>query len=300
MTRAEPHDSVIRRWTVRSQTLDLGEFPLLMGIVNVTPDSFSDGGSHLSPDAALAQALKLAEDGADILDIGGESTRPGADPVPDEEELRRVVPVIEALRSKTDRWISVDTRKASVARAAVAAGADIINDVSGGAFDPDMPATCAATDAGFVCMHMRGTPLTMRTLATYDDVVTDVVRELEEQTSCLVAAGVVRDRILWDPGIGFAKTAEQNLQLLSRIATLRESGRPVLIGHSRKRFLKSLLGRDVEERLCGTLGVAIAVAEQHADVIRVHDVRETRDTLLAWHAVRGGRIPGLRITWRTP
>jgi dihydropteroate synthase len=140
-------------------------------------------------------------------------------------------------------------------------------------------------------MHMRGTPRTMRDLATYDDVLVDIVRELEGHTARLVAAGVSRDRILWDPGIGFAKTAEQNLRLLSNVAALRASGRPVLIGHSRKRFLKTLLGRDVEERLCGTLGVAIAVAAQHADVIRVHDVRETRDTLVAWRAVMDGRVP---------
>jgi dihydropteroate synthase len=289
MDAPEQHNSPLRHWTVRGKTVALGRVPLLMGIVNVTPDSFSDGGCHATAEAAVAQALKLAEEGADILDIGGESTRPGADLVPEDEELRRVIPVVESLRAKTDRWISIDTRKAVVARAAVAAGADIINDVSGGEFDLEMPATCAATDAGFVCMHMRGTPLTMRDLANYDDVVGDVVRELEQHTSRLVAAGMVRDRVLWDPGIGFAKTAEQNLRLLSNVAALRATGRPVLIGHSRKRFLKSLLGRDVEERLCGTLGVAIAVAEQHADVIRVHDVQATRDTLLAWRTVREGR-----------
>jgi dihydropteroate synthase len=286
-----PLDEITRSWTVRGRVLSLGRFPLLMGIVNATPDSFSDGGSFTNTNAAVDHALQLAEDGADILDIGGESTRPGADPVPADEELRRVVPIIEQLRTRTDRWISIDTMKAEVARAALAAGADIVNDVSGGSFDPDMPAICAGSDAGFVCMHMRGTPRTMRDLATYDDVLVDIVRELEGHTARLVAAGVSRDRILWDPGIGFAKTAEQNLRLLSNVAALRASGRPVLIGHSRKRFLKTLLGRDVEERLCGTLGVAIAVAAQHADVIRVHDVRETRDTLVAWRAVMDGRVP---------
>ncbi len=290
-----PHERLrplLRHWQVRGRDYWLGAFPWLMGIVNATPDSFSDGGQWFAPEAAVAHALQLAEDGAEVLDIGGESTRPGSTPVSPEEELRRVIPVIEGLRGQTDRMISIDTTKAVVAKAALAAGADIVNDVSGCRFDPEMPAVCAASDAGVIVMHMRGTPQTMQTNPTYDNVVAEVLAHLEESASRLIQAGVARERILFDPGIGFGKTPEHNIDLLANVAALRGTGRPVLIGHSRKQFLKRLLGRPVEERLFGTLGVAVAVAQQRADLIRVHDVGPTRDTLLAWRAVIERMPPG--------
>jgi len=280
--------SELLHWKVGDRTLETGDFPLLMGIVNVTPDSFSDGGQFVDRNAAVDHALQLAEDGADILDIGGESTRPGSDLVSANEELRRVVGVIELLRTRTDRLISIDTTKSEVARRALAAGADIVNDISGLTFDAEMPEVCAASDCGVICMHIRGTPQTMQDDPQYDDVVADVSAFLASRLAALESAGISRERIATDPGIGFGKTAQHNVELLSHVADLRSLGRPVVIGHSRKRFLAKVLGRPVEERMFGTIGVAISVAAQGADMIRVHDVRETRDALLAWHATRPG------------
>lgn len=282
-------DSDTLPWRFGEYSLELGRFPLVMGIVNVTPDSFSDGGEFLATDAAVEHALQLAEDGADILDIGGESSRPGSDPVSQDEELRRVVGVISKLRSQTDRLISIDTTKAAVARQSLAAGADIVNDISGLTFEPEIVDVCAETDCGVICMHILGTPQTMQNEPTYDDVVSEVCGFLSERLTHLESRGIARHRIVTDPGIGFGKTAQHNVELLSNIAKLRSLGRPVLIGHSRKRFLSKVLGRPVEERLAGTLGVAIAAASQSADIIRVHDVRETKDALLAWHAIVDGR-----------
>lgn len=268
----------------------VGEFPLLMGIVNVTPDSFSDGGRLGSVAAAVDHALHLAEQGADILDVGGESTRPGAQSVPAGEELRRAIPVIERLSQRTQIPISIDTSKAEVAREALAAGATIVNDVSGLTFDPAIVDVCAAAECGVVCMHLRGTPQTMQQDLRYDDVVSEVAGYLAGRVAALSAAGVHRDRIVVDPGIGFGKTAEHNLQILAAIGRLRAQGRPVLVGHSRKSFLKKLLGRPIDERLSGTIGVAIAAAMQSVDLLRVHDVGPVRDALLAWHAV-AARVP---------
>jgi len=259
-----------------------------MGIVNVTPDSFSDGGNFLAAQSAVEHALKLVEDGADILDIGGESTRPGAEPVSQDEELRRVVDVIAQLRPRTDRLISIDTTKAEVARLALAAGADIVNDISGLTFEPEIVDVCAGSDCGVICMHIRGTPQTMQDDPVYDDVVSEVCTFLSDRLADLESRGVTPERVVTDPGIGFGKTAQHNVELLSNIAQLRALGRPVLIGHSRKRFLAKVLGRPVEERMAGTLGVAIAAASQSADIIRVHDVQQTKDALLAWHAIRNG------------
>jgi dihydropteroate synthase len=257
-----------------------------MGIVNVTPDSFSDGGKFLAQGAAVRQALQLAEDGADILDIGGESTRPGAERVSVDEELRRVVGVISELRPQTDRLISIDTTKAEVAQQALAAGADIVNDISGLTFDPAMPDVCAESDCGVIAMHILGNPQTMQNDPQYDDVVADVTIWLQQRLDDLSQRGIRAERIALDPGIGFGKTADHNVELLSGISTLRSLGRPVLIGHSRKRFLAKVLGRPVEERSAGTIGVAIAAAEQHADMLRIHDVRSTKDALLAWQTCR--------------
>jgi dihydropteroate synthase len=272
-------------WQCGDQTFQLGGFPLIMGIVNVTPDSFSDGGNFLERNAAVDHALQLDEDGADILDIGGESTRPNAEKVSVAEELRRVVDVVAQVRQATDRLISIDTTKAEVARQALAAGADIVNDISGLTFEPEIVDVCAESDCGVICMHILGTPQTMQADPHYDNVVTEVCDFLSARLGALEQAGIAQNRVVNDPGIGFGKTAQHNVDLLSNIGSLRSLDRPVLIGHSRKRFLAKVLGRPVEERIFGTIGVAIAVASQGADMIRVHDVRETRDSLLAWNAI---------------
>lgn len=267
-----------REWTSPS-------LPRLMGILNVTPDSFSDGGRFNRQDAAVAHGVQLAQDGADILDVGGESTRPGATPVDVDEELRRVVPVIERLATAVDIPISIDTMKGRVAREALAAGAEIVNDVSAGRTDPELLAACAESDCGVILMHMQGTPQTMQAEPRYDDVVAEVHEFLLERLAACEQQGIDRRRVVFDPGVGFGKTAEHNLQLLTHIADLRSAGRPVLIGHSRKRFLYKLLGRETDERLAGTIGVSIGLALQGADLLRVHDVRAVRDALRAWSAV---------------
>jgi dihydropteroate synthase len=274
----------------------------LMGVVNVTPDSFSDGGSFLRADAALAHASKLVADGADILDIGGESTRPGAEPVSAEAELGRVLPVLEALAgafsSMTDApQISIDTSKAVVARAALAAGASLVNDVSALRADPEMAATVAASDAQCCLMHMRGEPLTMQRGGGphYTDVVAEVRAFLEERLEFAVAAGIERDRIILDPGIGFGKTEQHNLELLRRLDELVALGQPILIGTSRKAFLGRILARarvqeeavDVSERLAGTLTTNVLAYERGASIFRVHEVAPMRDALAVAAATLG-------------
>lgn len=272
-------------WRIGPHRRQTGAFPLLMGIVNVTPDSFSDGGRFVSHSAAVDQALILAGQGADLLDIGGESTRPGAESVGLQAELERVIPVIERLRGAVDVPISIDTTKAAVARQALQAGATIVNDVSGLTFDPEMTPVCVASDCGVICMHIRGTPQTMQQDPRYDDVVDDVAQHLAQRIDALVGSGIDRERIVIDPGIGFGKTAKHNVEILANIARFRALGRPVLIGHSRKSFLKTLIGRPIDERLAGTIGVAIAAAMQSVDVLRVHDVAPVRDALQAWKAL---------------
>lgn len=272
-------------WRFRGREWRPGPLPRLMGILNVTPDSFSDGGSYGSVDAAVDHALRLVEAGADLIDIGGESTRPGAEPVGAEEELRRVVPIIVELAGRVSVPISIDTTKAVVAAAALEAGAEVVNDVSGLTFDPEMPAVCGDHAAGVVCMHIRGTPQTMQLDPRYDDVVGEVERYFLERLDALEAAGIPAERVVLDPGIGFGKTAAHNLDLLAATGRLRRVGRPLLVGHSRKRFLKAVLGRPVEERTAGTIGVAVAVASLGADYLRVHDVQAIRDALVAWKAV---------------
>ena len=227
----------------------IDELPKLMGILNVTPDSFSDGGDVASLDAAMRRAERLIESGAAILDVGGESTRPGADPVDEATELDRVVPVIEAITAKFDTPVSIDTTKSRVAEAALSAGACMVNDISGLTFDENMASVCAEADCEVVCMHIQGTPRTMQDSPIYKSVVEDVCDWLAGRVTDLRACGVNPGKITLDPGIGFGKTAEHNLQLLSNVARIRALGFPVLVGHSRKRFLKSLLNRPVEERL---------------------------------------------------
>jgi dihydropteroate synthase len=247
-----------------------------MGVVNVTPDSFSDGGAFEDPAAAIAHGRRLAAEGAAILDIGGESTRPGADPVPVEEELRRVIPVVEGLAGAR---ISIDTMKLAVAKEEVEAGASYVNDVTAFRNDPDLAGFVA--DRGLDCclMHMLGEPRTMQADPRYDDVVDDVKAFLGERMEFAIRAGVAEERIQLDPGIGFGKTLEHNLELLRRLDELTELGRPLVIGTSRKSFLGKLTGRDVTERVPGTIATCVLALERGASVFRVHDVAEVADAL---------------------
>ena len=277
-----------------SRTFRWGERTHLMGVVNVTPDSFSDGGHHLQQDAAVRHALALTEAGADLVDIGGESTRPGSGEVPLQVELDRVLPVIEAVHAATDIPISIDTRKAEVARQALRAGAVLVNDVSGLGHDPSLAAAVAEAGAALALMHIQGTPETMQVDPRYDDVVAEVIEKLAGSIDRGVAAGVARERIWVDPGIGFGKTVGHNLFLLRHLAELRVLGAPVLVGTSRKRFIGALAGgRRPEERLPGTLASLAALAVLHgADVVRVHDVREAKDALALADAIARGREGG--------
>lgn len=274
-------------WNLGRRVLDLTGGPRIMGILNVTPDSFSDGGQFNTINLAVAAAKRMRDEGANIIDIGGESTRPYADPVDADEERRRVLPVIERLAADLDIPISIDTQKAVVAREAVAAGADIINDVSGLQGDPDMLDVALRCDAGVCIMHMRGTPQTMQDDPTYDDVVAEIAEYLTERRQDTVAAGIDESRICLDPGIGFGKTHEHNLQLLKATDRFVALGSPVMIGHSRKGFIGKLIGDKQADRTAGTLGVSLAVAAAGAHVIRVHDVKNTRDALTLFEASGG-------------
>jgi len=258
----------------------------LMGVVNVTPDSFSDGGLYLDPEAAIAHGRELAEAGAEILDVGGESTRPGAAEVGAEEELARVVPVIEGLRGVATR-ISVDTSKAAVAAAALDAGAEIVNDVTALRGDPEMAPLCAARGCGLVLMHMLGNPRTMQDDPRYDDVVAEVRGFLAGRLEAAVAAGVPEEGIWLDPGIGFGKTGAHNMELLRRLGELRELGRPLVIGTSRKSFIGRIDGSPPDERLGGTIASSVLAAVEGAAVLRVHDVAEVRQALTVVAAVLG-------------
>lgn len=261
-----------------------------MGILNVTPDSFSDGGLFRAVDSAVARALEMEADGAAIIDVGGESTRPGAEPVTPEEELQRTIPVIRQLSQKLKVPISIDTTKAEVALQALDAGAEIVNDISGLTFDPAMMDICRRMDAGICLMHIQGTPQTMQQDPQYENVVREVIEFLQQQVDRCLMAGIPAERMCVDPGIGFGKTADHNLELLTAVPRMRnELQRPVLIGHSRKRFLSKILGRSVEEREAGTVGVSIALAELGVDILRIHDVRSVRDALVAWDMIRIGR-----------
>lgn len=253
----------------------LGKRTLVMGILNATPDSFYDGGRYTTLEAALARAEQMLAEGADILDIGGESTRPGSDPVPEAEELRRVVPLIEAIHARhPDAILSVDTTKSRVAELALQAGACIVNDISGMTFDPRMPAVVAQAGALAVLMHIKGTPKTMQQNPTYDDVVAEVRATLESHAQRAMQVGIPREHIWIDPGIGFGKTVEHNLQLLRGLPQLKALGYPVLVGTSRKSFIGHLLGGlPPEERLEGTLATLALAVAWGADIVRVHDVQ---------------------------
>jgi len=261
-----------------------------MGIVNVTPDSFSDGGRYLDAQAAVAHGLALVEEGADILDVGGESTRPGADPVAPDEQIRRVVPVIEGLvAAGTHAQISIDTTRLAVAAAAAAAGATYVNDVSAFRADPDLAGLVADRRLDCCLAHMRGDPRTMQSEAVYEDVVSEVKAFLEERLRAAVAAGIAEERVMLDPGIGFAKTLEHNLELLRRLDELVALGRPLVVGTSRKSFLGRLTGREADDRLAGTIATNVLALERGAAVFRVHDVRPVADALTVAAATVRGR-----------
>lgn len=272
-----------------ARELVLGERTLVMGILNITPDSFADGGVHFDVERAVNAGLRMVADGADILDVGGESTRPGADEVGADEELRRVLPVIERLARKTDALISIDTYKAVVAREAVARGATIINDISGLQYDPDLGGAAADTEAALVLMHTRGRSRTMHELAVYDDVVADVKRELSEAMERAIAAGVRRESLILDPGFGFAKRAGHSYTLLARLPELGELDRPILSGPSRKSFLKEALGeREPAEREWGTAAAVSASVLRGAHIVRVHGVRAMADVVRVADRLRVG------------
>jgi dihydropteroate synthase len=275
------------RWRHASGAVELGGRTRLMGVVNVTPDSFSDGGLFLDPETAVRRGIELAEQGADVLDIGGESTRPGAAAVPASEEIDRVVPVIKRLAAEVDVPISIDTRKSAVATAAIDAGASIVNDVSAARDDPAILDVVREAGAGLVLMHMLGEPGTMQRDPHYDDVVAEVRSFLGERAATAVAAGIERGRLCVDPGIGFGKTVEHNLTLLRDVEALRIEGIPLLLGPSRKSFIGRITGAEADDRLGGTAGAVAWLAGKRVEMIRVHDVREMRQVVQVVDAITG-------------
>lgn len=284
------YESSSGRLFVGDKEFDLSRRTLIAGILNVTPDSFSDGGRFLSPDKALSQAIDLAESGADIIDIGGESTRPGSESVSAEEEIARIIPVIEKAAAVLNIPISVDTYKAAVAEAAIKAGAVMVNDVSGLTADKQMLATVARTNAALVIMHMQGLPKSMQNDPVYDSVTEDILEFLRDQVETAVAGGVLRSKILVDPGIGFGKTLAHNLTLLNRLRQFRAIGCPIYVGLSRKSFIGMLTGADVTERLWGTAAAVSLAIMNGASVVRVHDVAQMRDVVKVADAIYRGKV----------
>lgn len=281
-------EASIRAFRCGNRVLSIGERTLVMGVLNVTPDSFYDGGRYQDPDAALAGVREMVDAGADVIDIGGQSVRPSSDPVSVEEELARVKPVLDRLESRIEVPVSIDTYHSQVARYAISKGACIVNDVTALTWDAEMLPLVAGEGVGVVLMHMRGKPKTMQSDTHYDDVVDEVRSFLRERAGAVGAAGIDRDRIAVDPGIGFGKSVGGNLLLLRRLCELRDLGFPVLVGASRKTFIGRLLELPEEERLEGSLGAAAAAAMYGADVVRVHDVRETVRMLSIVDAIRRG------------
>jgi dihydropteroate synthase len=278
--------------TLGDTTWDLGRTTLVMGILNVTPDSFSDGGSYKTVDDAVERALAMEQDGAHIIDVGGESTRPGSMPVSISEELTRTIPVIEGIRKKSDIPISIDTTKAEVAARAAAAGATIINDIYALSFDPDMAKAAAALGLPVVLMHIKGKPRDMQDNPHYDDLIGEIFDYLEKAVTRATSFGIDRERIILDPGIGFGKTWEDNLTIIRNIPVFARLGRPILIGASRKGFIGGILDKTVENRASGSVGAACAAALMGAHIVRVHDVAQTVDALKVVDAVRCGVMPG--------
>jgi dihydropteroate synthase len=277
------------QWRLRTRTLHFGAVPCIMGIVNVTPDSFSDGGHYFTPNTAIEHALRLEDEGADILDFGGESTRPYSQPVSIDDELRRIVPVLEALIGRISVPISIDTSKAEVARAAVGLGAEIINDVSGLEHDPEMVDVAVKSQVGVCAMHMRGTPQTMQNDPIYADVVSEIHDYLAARDTALLQAGIAPERVCLDPGIGFGKTHEHNLELIRSSHKFLGLDRPILVGHSRKGFIGKLIGNKEADRAAGTLGVTLVLARLGIQIVRVHDVQATRHALATFQACGGFR-----------
>ncbi|MEW6262054.1 MAG: dihydropteroate synthase [Thermodesulfobacteriota bacterium] len=268
-------------------SLDLGTRPFIMGVINVTPDSFSDGGDCYTAEAAVAQGLRLAQAGADILDVGGQSTRPGSRGIGEAEEKARVIPVIEGLAARVDIPLSIDTYYASVAQAALEAGAAMVNDISAGRFDPDLLRVCGRAEAPLVLMHMKGRPLDMQVNPVYEDLLGEIKAFLADAVFRAEAAGVRRDRLILDPGIGFGKTFEHNLILLNRLNVLAELGRPLLVGHSRKAFIGHILGGvPPKERDVATAALAALAVYNGAHLIRVHNVELTRPAVTAAWAIK--------------
>ena len=273
-------------WKIDGRVVDLSRHGMIMGVLNVTPDSFSDGGEFFSIDKAVARGLEIAAEGARIVDLGGESTRPGAEPVSVEEELRRVIPVIEKLRDKIDIFISIDTSKSEVATAALDAGVSIINDVTGGRGDEKMLPLAAKRNAAFIIMHMQGTPRNMQVSPHYDDVVSEVADFFLQQYIRALECGIDPMAIAFDPGIGFGKTFEHNLELIGKVGALRVQERPLVVGVSRKSFLGKLVGSsDLNDRLAPTVALTSLLRSRGANIIRVHDVKENVDALRVTEAV---------------
>ena len=262
-------------WKLKTKTLSIGRTPLIMGIVNATPDSFSDGGTHATAQEAIDHGLRLVKEGAAIIDVGGESTRPYSQPVSTEQEIERVVQVVQGIADQTDVPISIDTSKAAVATAAIEVGAEIINDVTGLTSDPKMLKVAAESGVGVCAMHMQGTPLTMQDNPQYDDVVAEVVEYLKQRKACLLDAGIELEKICLDPGIGFGKTHQHNLDLLAGCEAFLELGCPILIGHSRKGFIGKLLGDKEADRDIGTLAISLLMAQKKMHILRLHQVAPT-------------------------
>jgi len=270
---------------VRGRTLPLADHVHIMGILNVTPDSFSDGGRYVNPDDAVAQALSMVEQGADILDIGAESSRPGAVPIDEEEERRRLIPVVRAVCRRISIPVSIDTTKAAVAEQALDVGAALINDISGLRFDARMGAVVATSGAGLILMHMQGHPRTMQHAAQYADVVGEVRRFLTTRMEAAREMGIAPERILLDPGIGFGKNRRHNLALLNHLDTLCTLGRPLVVGVSRKAFIGQILNRPIDGRLMGTAGAVAVAIMKGARMVRVHDVAPIRDVVRMIEAI---------------
>jgi dihydropteroate synthase len=276
--------------TIRNKAFEWGKRTYLMGVLNVTPDSFSDGGDYYTIESALAQAENMVKSGVDIIDIGGQSTRPGAAEISLEEEIDRVIPVVEILRQKAEIFgsvpISVDTTRAQVAKAAVEAGADIINDISGATFDSEMLSTVAQLKVPIILMHIRGTPQTMQKLTDYRDLIGEIREFLESRIAAAVAAGIDKSHIILDPGIGFAKNYSQNLEILQQLAKFRGLDCPILVGVSRKSFIGHILNQPLaKQRIWGTAAACTGAIANSADILRVHDVREMHDVCLVADAI---------------
>jgi len=275
-----------RQWRIGNRVFDVSRQGLIMGVLNVTPDSFSDGGQFFTAENAIERGVTMAAESANIIDVGGESTRPGAEPVAEDEELRRVIPVIEKLRAQVDVPISIDTSKAEVARAAIEAGASLVNDVTGGRGDKQMLPLVAETKSAFIIMHMQGTPRTMQMQPRYEDVVEEIANFFRQQYACAIGLNIDPMAIAFDPGIGFGKTLEHNLELLAQLERIRAHDRPLVVGVSRKSFLAKIIGSpNMVDRLAPGVALTSLLRARGADVFRVHDVKENVYALRVTEAI---------------